>query len=150
MENETYQAKITDADGNEGLHPVKIPEVHILKKGKTQCFLGNKGGYFFMVKAEAQGMGDTGSAALAAMAIGFYYACGPDSEDKTKAKAAGKKVKTRNEKEEEGDNEDDGWVFFFFFFFLHRTYPKRLTTHTNIIIITFLRFSYPPFNFFFF
>ena len=80
MENETFQAKIVDAEGNEELHPVKIPEVHILKKGKIQLFVGSKGGYFFLVKAEAVGMGDTGSGALAAMAIGFYYACGADSE----------------------------------------------------------------------
>ncbi len=78
IENETYQAKITDADGNEALYPVKIPEVHVLKKGKIQIFMGSKGGYFFMVKAESQGMGDTGAASLAAMAIGFYYACGAD------------------------------------------------------------------------
>ena len=53
-----------------------IPEVHVMKKGNVQLFMGNKGGYFFIVKSVSKGMGDSGADALAAMAIGFYWACG--------------------------------------------------------------------------
>ena len=77
--SETYIAKIKDADGNETAHNVTIPEVHVMKKGNVQLFMGNKGGYFFIVKSVSKGMGDSGADALAAMAIGFYWACGADA-----------------------------------------------------------------------
>ena len=61
-------------------YPVTIDEVHVLKKGKVQVFIGVKGGYFFMVKSEPTGGGPgSGAAELASMAIGFYYAVGPDA-----------------------------------------------------------------------
>jgi hypothetical protein len=43
-------AKIKDADGNDTSYSVTIPEVHVMKKGNVQLFMGNKGGYFFIVR----------------------------------------------------------------------------------------------------
>ncbi len=74
LPSEVYKAAIKDADGNDTHHNVTIDEVHVLKKGKTQIFLGSKGGYFFMVKSESGGGVGGGAAELNAMAIGFYYA----------------------------------------------------------------------------
>lgn len=79
LPKEVYLAKIKDADGNESTYPVTIDEVHVMKKGKTQVFMGSKGGYFFMVKSESGGGVGGGGPELAAMAIGFYYAVGPDA-----------------------------------------------------------------------
>jgi hypothetical protein len=74
LPSEVYKAVIGEDSFN-----VTIDEVHVLKKGKTQVFLGSKGGYFFMVKSEAGGGVGGGAAELNAMAIGFYYAVGPDA-----------------------------------------------------------------------
>ncbi len=68
-----------DADGNEAAHNVTIDEVHVLKKGPNSVFIGVKGGYFFAVKAnETKDNLQTGPNALSALAIGFYWAVGPD------------------------------------------------------------------------
>ncbi len=64
LAQETYIAKVKDADGNETDHKVTIPEVHVMKKGSVQLFCGVKSGYFFLVKTQSKGMGDTGADAV--------------------------------------------------------------------------------------
>lgn len=75
----TYVAKIKDADGNETPYNVTIDEVHLMRKGQITVFIGVKGGYFCAVFADAKVPAQTGPAASAALAIGFYYLVGPDA-----------------------------------------------------------------------
>lgn len=75
---DTYTARIVDAEGNETTYPVTIDEVHVLKKGKIGIMMGVKNGYFFATKFD-EGEGHTGPKAAEALAIGFYWAVGPDA-----------------------------------------------------------------------
>ena len=79
LKGQKYLAKVTDADGNEAAHPVTIDEVHVLKKGPLGVMLGVKGGYFFACRHDSKDPKQQGPAACDAMAIGFYWAVGPDS-----------------------------------------------------------------------
>ena len=79
LKNQTYQAKIVDESGNEAKYPVTIEEVHVMKKGKDGIMLGVKGGYFFIAKHDSSDPKQTGPAAAEALAIGFYWAVGPDA-----------------------------------------------------------------------
>jgi hypothetical protein len=79
LKGQTYQAKITDAEGNETLHNVTIDEVHVLKKGSVGIMIGVKGGYFFAAKNDSGNPQQTGPACAASLAVGFYWAVGESS-----------------------------------------------------------------------
>lgn len=57
-----------------------IDEIHVLKKGSVTVLVGVKGGYFFAVKADSsKDPKQTAPNATSAMAVGFYWAVGPDA-----------------------------------------------------------------------
>ena len=77
---QTYVAKIKDAEDNETSYNVTIDDIHVAKKGSVTVLIGVKGGYFFAVKADSsKDPKQTAPNALGAMAIGFYWAVGPDA-----------------------------------------------------------------------
>ena len=79
LTGETYLAKVKETDGSENSYPVTIDEIHVCKKGTTGLMIGVRGGYFFAVFADNSNAKQQGPAALAAMAVGFYWATGADS-----------------------------------------------------------------------
>ena len=79
LTNETYNAKVKEADGSDNAYPVTIDQIHVLKKGSTALMIGEKGGYFMAVYSDSSNAKQQGPDAIAAMAIGFYYCVGPDS-----------------------------------------------------------------------
>ena len=80
LKGETYTARVKDAEGVEGAYPVTIDEVHVLKKGPLGLFVGVKGGYWIVITHNsADQLKQAPAMALAAMAIGFYWAVGGDT-----------------------------------------------------------------------
>lgn len=73
VKQQTYPVKINEANYN-----VTLDEVHILKKGKTGVIIGVKSGYFFMAKTDNDNPAQQPPLAAASLAIGAYWACGPD------------------------------------------------------------------------
>jgi hypothetical protein len=74
LKGQTYPAKIGDNSFN-----VTIDEVHILKKGTIGIMIGVKGGYFFAAKTDNGKPEQSGPACTASLAVGFYWAVGPDA-----------------------------------------------------------------------
>lgn len=74
LKSQTYPAKIADASYN-----VTIDEVHVLKKGKIGLMIGVKNGYFFLAKCNNEDAKQQGPACAASLAVGFYWAVGPDA-----------------------------------------------------------------------
>jgi hypothetical protein len=58
---------------------VTFDELHVLKKGKVGITIAVKGGYFFLAKTDTGEAGQSLPACAASLAIGFYWAVGPDA-----------------------------------------------------------------------
>lgn len=77
---EKLPAKIVDASGVENTYNVTLENVHLLRKGNINALIVAKGGYFFLVKGnDKEDPKQTVPAMLSALAIGFYWAVGPDA-----------------------------------------------------------------------
>ena len=71
-------AKVTEPDGSEAAYTIKLDRVHVLKKGPQGLLIAAKQGVFFAVLHDTSNPKMAQSAALSAMAIGFYWAIGGD------------------------------------------------------------------------
>ena len=67
MKGETYQAKITDADGSVNSHPVTIESVHLLQKGNKNIMVGVKNGYVFAALADKSNTAMSAPSVIAAL-----------------------------------------------------------------------------------
>ncbi len=74
FKGQTYPAKIGDSTYN-----VTMDEVHLLRKGKVGMVLAVKGGYFFLAKTDNENPAQSLPNCAAGLAIGFYWAVGPDA-----------------------------------------------------------------------
>ncbi len=74
VKGQTYTAKVNDTPYN-----VTFDELHVLKKAKINLLIAVKGGYFFIAKTDNEKPEQSIPAAAASLAIGFYWAVGPDA-----------------------------------------------------------------------
>ncbi len=81
LDKATYQAKVTNYEGEEESHPVTLDAVHMLKKGTIGCIIVEKGGYIFLAFCDNSKPEQQPPAAASALAIGIYWSVGPDAKD---------------------------------------------------------------------
>ena len=75
MKNETYQAKIADAEGGVTSHPVTIDSVHLLQKGTKNVMVGVKGGYVFAALADKSNLAQSAPSVIAALGGCVGWVC---------------------------------------------------------------------------
>jgi hypothetical protein len=72
---QTYSAKLEDGSS----HPVTLDNVWVLKSKDSGLVLGVKSDYYFGIKYKSDPRSDPSLAMAERLAIGFYWAVGPDA-----------------------------------------------------------------------
>jgi hypothetical protein len=60
-------------------HNVTLEQVYVLKSKEAGLVIGVKGGYYFAARYKSDPRSDPSLAVAEDLAIGFYWACGPDA-----------------------------------------------------------------------
>lgn len=76
---QTYHAKIADGAGGTASHPVTLEKLFVLKSKEGGLVIGVKGGYYFAARYKSDPRSDPSLTVAEDLAIGFYWACGPDA-----------------------------------------------------------------------